>query len=372
MGPNDYRHNPFTDVSTAVQVTEVYKIPAVSPYTIQLNEVPVKSNPSTMTVKVLNVSGTSITTGTVFAEVAANPAANQFYPDYNTSADGNENWNTGKLLFSSANAGWLVQITYLAKGTLASVRANRYPDQWIDRGDGSDGDFWPTSAVTISGIKNYKSIIIPSGVTVTVSPWAKIKCQGVCYIAGLLHANGTGSPGGSLVSDEAGGNGNPGTMGLCGGAGGNGGGYGPSSRGAGGATYYRYPHLQVNALNIQNLLYDDLIICSGGGGGSGCRQYPAVASGSGGEGGGHIRIIAKTIIVSGGLQAVGIDGRRGKTRVYGGGGGGGGVVILIANEVVHNNKVSVSGGAAGGTDGQAGNGSPGSAGIFLYKELGWS
>lgn len=198
MGPNDYRHNPFTDTSTAVQVTELHKIPSLSPYTIKLNEVPVKANPSTVRVRhVSSVDSGSLIYGIDFAEVAATPAVNQFFPDYNTAADGDPNWNTGAFLFLSQNAGGLVEITYQARGTLASVRANRHPNQWVDVGDGSNGDFRPTSNMTLSGIYNFKSVIIPTGVIVTVAPWTKIKCQEVCWINGILHANGTGSSGGS-------------------------------------------------------------------------------------------------------------------------------------------------------------------------------
>lgn len=140
-GPSNYRYEPFSDISSGVTLTERHLIPATSPYIVRLNEVPQKNSPSTMTVKeITDVNGETTSYGSTFDEVAANPSANQFWPDYNTGADGNDNWNTGLLQFNSADAGKLIEVSYTGTGTLASVQANRYPAWWLDRGDGSDGD----------------------------------------------------------------------------------------------------------------------------------------------------------------------------------------------------------------------------------------
>lgn len=380
MQPSDYRHNPFSDVSTAVLTTEMHKIPTVSPYTIQLNEVPVKTEPSTMRVQSAGVTASGVSIGADMVEVAASPSLNQYYPDYSTGADGDKAWNTGKVLFSSQNAGNLVRITYQAKGTLASVKANKFPTEWVDTGDGSDGDFWPTVNTTISGVKNFRSVIIPSNVTVTVAPWAKIKCQGVCWIHGTLSAYGTGGAGGArpgagsmtgvIVP------GKHGATGIVGGAGGTGGcptGQDASSRGYGGGSYYEYPAVGNTNNNNQNLLYDASKLCVGAGGGSGSSLAAEGAnSGGGGNGGGYIRIVAKAIQVTGLINASGSHGEQGRTRVGGGGGGGGGVVVLIAQELSHGNRVLTVGGNGGGSDGQASSGTAGGAGVFLAKEMGWS
>ena len=106
----DYRFDPHGNVSTAIYKTERHVIPLTSPYVIMLNEIPQKNSPSTMGVKQISAaSGTSITYGTTFAEVAATPTAGQFWPDYSTNADSDKYWNTGNLLFNSADAGKLLK-----------------------------------------------------------------------------------------------------------------------------------------------------------------------------------------------------------------------------------------------------------------------
>ena len=45
--PSDIRHDPFMDVPTSITLTERHLIPSISPYTICLNEVPVKNSPTT-------------------------------------------------------------------------------------------------------------------------------------------------------------------------------------------------------------------------------------------------------------------------------------------------------------------------------------
>ncbi|MEG2568742.1 MAG: hypothetical protein RSA84_21295, partial [Acinetobacter sp.] len=197
--PSDFRYDPFGDVATAVPVTELHVIPGSSPFTIRLNEVPVKGDPSSIVIKyVAHISNGAIEYGANFTEVAAIPAAWQFRPDYNTGADGDQNWNTGTLLFNSADAGKCVEVTYQATGTLASVCAPRYPNWWLDRGDGSDGDFFPAANCTITGVKQYKNFYIPVGITVSVDRYALIMCQGVVLILGTLReSTGGGGAGGA-------------------------------------------------------------------------------------------------------------------------------------------------------------------------------
>ena len=126
--PKDYRYNPFSDSAEAVSLTELYQVPATSPYIIRLNEVPEVGDPSTMVVKeVTTISGSTRTYGSTFTEVAAVPASGSFRPDYNTKADSDDKWNTGTLLFAAADAGKLVEVTYNGLGTLASVNAPSYP-----------------------------------------------------------------------------------------------------------------------------------------------------------------------------------------------------------------------------------------------------
>ena len=112
---NDYRYNPFENVGTAVTITgETHVIPSVSPYTIRLDEVPLKETPSSISLTIAGSAG---------AEVSAAPAAGEFWPDYSTGADGDANWNTGTLLFNSADAGKEVVVSYQGTGRLVAIAA---------------------------------------------------------------------------------------------------------------------------------------------------------------------------------------------------------------------------------------------------------
>lgn len=347
MKPSDFRHNPFSDVSTAVLTTERHLIPAVSPYIVALNEIPQKTSPSTMTVSEIDVTGI---VGASFAEVAAIPEAGQFWADYNTGAADSEHWNTGQILFNASDAGKMIEVTYTATGTLASVTSNAYPAWYRDRGDGSDGDFWPTSDVTISGVKNYRSVYIPAGVTVYAGELLRICCQGLCCIGGTINANGKGAAGGS-------GRGDAGGSGVCsyGGMGGN------SSEGYGGAggralTDYR-----------AELPY-------GAGGGGGDIGDGGGHGGKGGDGGGAVTITAGEIDFWGGITANATAGAKGSVHyASGGGGGGGGSVTLVANRIKNTGWITVNGGGGGAGNGSLGKaGSAGSNGTIRVKELGVS
>jgi hypothetical protein len=115
MAVVDYRLNPFLNVMDVKKITsESHQIPTQSPYTIRLVEVPQKSDPSSVTVKFVD--------GTVLTEVAAQPSQGQYWPDYNTTAHGVTDWNTGTLLFNSADAGKTVTVSYYGTGTLVDDR----------------------------------------------------------------------------------------------------------------------------------------------------------------------------------------------------------------------------------------------------------
>ena len=192
----DYRYDQFNDVLETVERVELHIVPSVSPFVIHLDEVPLRGDPSTVIVR--EVTGTvegSRQYGRTFTEVAETPAQDAFRLDYNTGADNDANWNTGAMIFNAADALVMVEVTYQATGTLASIKTNHYPSWWTDRGDGSDGDFYPTEDTTIEGVKNYASVMIPEGVTVSVSPAVLIKCQGAFVNMGTVTADGQGAAG---------------------------------------------------------------------------------------------------------------------------------------------------------------------------------
>lgn len=353
--PSNIRINPFIGdggTTNYVDFTEVHIIPAVSPFVVRLNEVPQKKDPSNMKVVYVDET-TGAPTTTVLTEVAATPGAGEFRPDYSTNADGDEDWNTGLIEFSGADAGKSIQVSYTGMGTLAGVKNNRFPSWWLDRGDGSDGDFRPTGNTTISGLKQYRSVFIPAGVTVNINRFVKIKCQGAFINLGTITVNNRVTSGGS--SDSVG------QSGTCsvGGAGGSG--YKGNGGAAGGAL--------LGNLDIsQDITYYG---ASGGGGGQGAyiNEYGSYG-GVGGAGGGSICILANSVRITGNIFATGAAGGSSSNATYrggGGGGGGGGCIIIVANSIKNSGTLSVAGGAGG-----AGNqwGATGGSGILALKELG--
>lgn len=330
--PSNYRWDPFTNVATNVNNSELHIIPSKSPYTIRLNEVPAKSDPSTMVVKeVTAINSTTRTYGTTFTEVAASPSGTQFRPDYSTGANGDENWNTGMIEFSSSDAGKVVEVQYQGTGTLAGVVDNRYPPSWLDRGDGSEGDVVITGNKSITGIHNYKSLVINSGVTLTVTKGALIKVQETLWNKGTISANGQGAPGGSgavgsssdsYTSPKAGSAGAV-SSGGAGAAYSNG--VSTSSGGAGGGSGL-FLGTSLNADMIKRIIKENINLVFGfgaGGGGSACLDRHNYRGGNGGAGGGHISIVCSEFRNNGTVSSNGNSGTTGSQSSYKGGSGGG-------------------------------------------------
>lgn len=380
--PSNYRYDAYSDIPSNITLTERHLVPAISPYIVTLTEVPVKSAPSTTSARYINdISGGSAVYGESLTEVSATPVAGQYYPDYHTNADNNENWNTGQILFAAADAGKIVEITYLAKGTLTGVTSAAYPSWWRDRGDGSDGDFYPTGNVTISGRKNYRSVYIPPGVTVSVSGFIDIRCQGMFINAGTINASGGGGLAGqqvkirNLYGANIGLNGNPGEPAIGGGAGGAAGSssdsgyYGVNSSG----TKIGGSRLSLDAAGVLAGCYSEEIL--GGGGGSSPGVYSISEGGStetlsgavGGNGGGMIRIVAKSHKNIGSYISTGLNGTSATVDSAiqtGGGGGGGGVILVVCERNLSSGTASVGGGAGGSYGGSGG------AGWYRVIELG--
>lgn len=373
--PSNIRVNPFTGTGGAtnyVELTEKHIIPAVSPYVIRLNEVPEKQDPSNMKMVYVD-SATGAATENALTEVAATPGQGEFRPDYSTNAMEDKTWNTGLIEFSASDAGKIVQVTYTGTGTLAGVNSNHWPSWYTDRGDGSDGDFVPTENTNISGVKNYKSVFIKSGITVTIDKYVLIKCQGAFVNEGTISGDGKGGVGGvgsrttnntpdndpsELYYNPA-----PGEAGMiAGGTGGN---------GSGGFTGSFGGEVLKEYLDLRKTVYYWGYGAGGGAGGGGdSKTHVGGSAGSGGGGGASLSVIANTISNSGTITLKGLDGTEGKQGNYGkgggGGGGGGGCLDLIANTII-SGTIFVNGGA-GGTG--ANSGAAGSDGIQFIKELG--
>lgn len=364
--PSNIRVNPFTGTGGAtnyVELTERHVIPAVSPYVIRLNEVPEKQDPSNMKMVYVD-SATGAATENTLTEVAATPGQGEFRPDYSTNAMEDKTWNTGLIEFSASDAGKMVQVTYTGTGTLAAVNSNNWPSWYTDRGDGSDGDFVPAENTTISGVKNYKSVFIKEGVTVTIDKFVMINCQGAFVNEGIITAAGKG-----YTSSTQGFTNNGGAGGTATGVGSTGGGAG----GSGG--YYFNQYLTVTL--TQELLEKLLVIGIGTGGGAGGSADQGTG-GQAGIGGGSITIICNSflnnnITVNGTDGGNGVEGGSGFNRCHtgGGGGGAGGTIVVIANNIIKQGTLSANGGSGGASGGgNATSGGNGGAGFIYTKALG--
>lgn len=410
---SDYRHDPFTDASTAITITgEAQMIPAGSPYTIRLNEVPLKETPSGIVMRirdvltaaiatagatsctvmngswfaindvitidteqmlVTNVSGSTLTItrgyngttaathsaniavyGPAWSEFAATPAARQYWPDYGTGADSDDNWNTGTVIFNSADAGKVLDISYKGTGTLASIDAARNYQPWMSGyGDGSDGHFISSGSDTIDGVKQYKSFTILPGHTVTVGSlplW--LLCQGPVLIKGTLTAVGGAGQSNAMSNPAVGtsrGGANTGiaydwssTPTAVGGASG------------GGATTNKsfWRGMQVADTNATPAAaYQLMMALAGEPGGGAAGATETNKAGQGGSGG-SVVIACRRYRNAGTLSvAAGANGAASGTYSGGdggGGGGGGGVKIVAPSVSIESGGVLTVAGGAGG------------------------
>jgi hypothetical protein len=383
-------------------------VPAGSPYTIRLNEVPLKETPSSISIRnrdaltaaistagattctVMNgawftsgdviaieneqalvtsvadntltitrgYNGTTAAThpvstpvyGPAWAEVAATPAAKQFWPDYGTGADSDEHWNTGTVQFNPADAGVVVDIAYNGTGTLASVTPSLSYQPWMSSyGDGSDGHFISSGSDTIDGAKQYKSFTVLPGHTVNVGAlplW--IFCQGAITIHGTLNgAGGSGSSNqqfGGVAGTSRGGastgvSRNIGTDDL-GAAGG-----GATSRGG---SFWR--GLQVAAANSTPAAAYQVMMALSADPGGGCAGTAGGSDHAGqGGSGGSIVIACRRYRNVGTLSvAAGANGAAsGAYQGFGGGGGAGIKIVAPSVSIALGGVVTVAGGNGG-------------------------
>jgi subtilisin-like proprotein convertase family protein len=252
-------------------------------------------------------------------------------------------------------------------------------------GTGKDGAFEPTSDVTlVGGTYEFTRFHVPKNVTVTATgakPLA-ILVRETFLVDGSLNADGKAGESPVGVAGALGGNGGPG--GFAGGGSastdsalgtGAGGGKGgnscivncpsPGSSGGGGGFYTAGSagSPPIGKLSPPGGLggpateqgANPSVGGSGGGSGAGYYQSTVYAvGGGGGGGGGHLRIIARSISISGSVTANGGAGGDGPKAC--GGGGSGGVVWLGAETVSVTGTVSAVGGPGGPACGQAGQG----------------
>lgn len=286
----------------------------------------------------------------------------------------------------------------LALAASSSVLLAPYASAFDSGSTDADGVLNPSVNTEIqlppSGVLNYSSVNIPSGVTVTFQKNAfntpvYILVSGNATVAGTIDITGgdatpSGTAGGGNIADD----GIPGTAGPGGFDGGRGGpadqslsasvirgeaGLGPGggeggkegSDGCSSNRYYKYMGLGASYSNIGgdgnyrrscssnspdqaqpygSTLLQPLIGGSGGGGGRGGANYPG--SGGGGGGGALLMAVTGTLNVTGTINTTGGDGgdNAGTGAGGAGAGGSGGAIRLIATTVSGNGKLYANGG----------------------------
>lgn len=271
------------------------------------------------------------------------------------SDDGFEHWQGRKYSYSDGDVASYTSDNIKDVYGFAKVSkevAMAKPD--IDLGDGSDGAFISSGNTTWTTDKNFTSLNIQSGHTITVEPDVVVKVQGNAIINGILSAEGQGYEGSLRDSDGEG----PGGGGrgysewyMLGG----GGGAGHLTSGQNGYSTYHDWGLGGPAYGFEYL--EPIYMGSGGGGG---HSGPGLHyGGSGGDGGGIIQLFASNITVNGEISADGDDGYPGMHQepsdfyTGGGGGGSGGSIYLRAFNVVDLGSSNVH--ALGGQGGDGGN-----------------
>jgi hypothetical protein len=215
--------------------------------------------------------------------------------------------------------------------------------------DGSDGAFNPTKNIVIdmhdhtTGVYNYTSVNIPSGVTATFIPNAN-NTPVTWLVQSNVVINGTVDVSGQSSTGQVGAAGGPG--GWSGGSGGSNpsqgqgpGGGGPASTGfAAGGSYgtqaeFSPPQVRIGPTYGNSFLLP--LLGGSGGGGSGLQSF-SVGGGGGGGGGGAILIASQNYIQLNG-KIVATGGQDGyywvNGVIAGSGSGSGGAIRLVAVSV---------------------------------------
>ncbi len=269
--------------------------------------------------------------------------------------------------------GWANAVALLSVLACAAMSAHAQ-NNFSSGSSGADGAFAPTSNQVIvvpeSGVFNFTTVSIPSGVTVTFTRNASNKpvtilASGNVTIGGAINVdgspgNGNGSGGYGGPGAFAGGAGGYGFdqsfAGVPGdgpgGAGGGGGGTSVTPSGGGGGGYSANgtngsggPNPGLGGPRFGAVTILPLVGGSGGGGGGTIANN---RGGSAGGGGGAILIASSgTITLTGSISARGGNGIYISPSAGGGGGGAGGAIRLIANIVNGGGSMNVNGGQGG-------------------------
>ena len=363
------------------------------------------------TITVSNLSASSINTGTL--DASSITVSNLSASSINTGTLNASNVTVTNLNASSVTAGTMSAERILIGGQdLQTFNTNTF------FGDGSSGSATVQGNITLTEDKYYTNLdvgatIDANGYRIFVSGTLTMQSSGKIVNNGNAGSNGgiedggsfgTGASEGTLrggsrggvggSSDIAGGSGlgaDPcinSNNGAAGGAGQTLSGGTPAGSGgtAGGATVKKtnFAHTNPSVLFTMRDLYgvDDTpktirpSCGGGGGGGGGGKANEGHGGGGGGGGGGFLVIGAKTITLNSGakFEAKGGAGGNGYTGSGadgdggGGGGGNGGGVVIISTTNVSSSYVDVTGGAGGSSTGGT-NGTAGSSGTYIMRQI---
>lgn len=260
---------------------------------------------------------------------------------------------------------------------------------------GANGAFEPTANIALqipeSGVLNYTTVTIPTGVTVTFKKNSQntpvtILATGDVTINGSINLDG--SAGNNLIPGAGGPGGfDGGQGGAAYGIGkrgeGPGGGGGGSARnttaaaGGGGGAGFAGSGVTGGSPYVSGgsggYVYGNerALPAIGGSGGGGAGGDTTGVGGGGGGGGGAIIVASSGIItVNGSISANGGAGASGPATIgyyaSGGGGGSGGSIRLLANTVSGNGAINANGGGGGGSNYSA-NGGSGAVGRIRFE-----
>jgi len=206
-------------------------------------------------------------------------------------------------------------------------------------GDGGLGDVTLSVNTNFSthDIREYKNLIINSGVTVSTSASVEgmlilyasesLTLDGIIDMDGLGGASGAANQSGTSYTSSYGASGGGGGSDNSSQDGGNGGAtiVAGGTAGIGSSQTAPANGSSIGTTNIANLRMRqdqrDFSLISWGGGGGGANL---TNGGAGGNGGGGVIIIARTVLINGTITLDGVNGQNGQGGNGGGGGGGGG------------------------------------------------
>jgi hypothetical protein len=242
---------------------------------------------------------------------------------------------------------------------------------------GTEGAFTPTANTTLivpdSGVFNFTTVTIPSGITVRFARGhgnapVMLLASGNVTIAGTIDISGTNggnAASGTLLGSNAGlggpggfdgGNGSNGIASTVGGTG-----LGPGGGGPGTGAGFATAGAVVSATGTPGSPYGNeelLPLIGGSGGGGGGAVLGSTSAGGGGGGGAIVIASSATLTLTGTINARGGNGGSGNNP---GGGGSGGAIRLVAGTITGaNGALDVRGGLGGSGIGiGAGGGSAG-------------